>query len=62
MYFAVWSNMNSWRSSFSRLYVQQVSFCPPLAKPFSHSESGSAVKHSALFGLRAPATPPMLYM
>ena len=54
--------MNSWRSSFSRLYVQQVSFCPPLAKPFSQSVSGSAVKHSALFGFRAPATPPMLYM
>ena len=29
------------------LYVAQVSFCPPGAKPFCHSASGSAVKHSA---------------
>ena len=40
--------------------MAQVSFWPPRANPFAKSESGCAVKHSALFGFRAPATPPML--
>jgi hypothetical protein len=48
-------------ADLSRLYVAQVSFCPPSENPLLNSVSGWAVKHSALLGLRAPATPPMEY-